>query len=130
MQNNLTKTTGADFQPVGSIFFNLNHRKMNHVNLIGKMSSDPRFYELPSGRKIAQFTLSTNEFVLDENGDSKKKSHWHRVAAWGKWVQVLEELGTKGMELAIEGKLTTRFYERSGQKHFISEVEVNDLIIL
>lgn len=103
---------------------------MNHVNLIGKMSSDPRFYELPNGRRIAQFTLSTTETVLDENGNSKKKSHWHRVAAWGKWVKVLEELGTKGIDLAIEGKLTTRFYERQGQKHFISEVEVNDLILV
>jgi hypothetical protein len=34
------------------------------------------------------------------------------------------------MELAIEGKLTTRFYQRGGEKRFISEVEVNDLIIM
>jgi single-strand DNA-binding protein len=103
---------------------------MNHVNLIGKMTSTPRYYELPSGRKIAQFTMSTSETVLDEEGNSKKKSNWHRISAWGRWVQVLEELSQEDMELAIEGKLTTRFFEKSGKKHAISEVEVNDLIIL
>lgn len=103
---------------------------MNHVNLIGKMTSTPRVYELPSGKKIAQFTMSTNEDYLDENGNTKRKNHWHRMAAWGRWVQVLEELGQVGTEVAIEGKLTTRFYEKSGERRFISEVEVNDLVIL
>lgn len=103
---------------------------MNHVNLIGKLASSPRYYELPNGRKVAQFIMSTNEVYLDEKGKTKRKSNQHRVAAWGKWVQVLEQLGNVGMELAIEGKLTSRFYDRSGEKHFISEVEVNDLIIL
>jgi hypothetical protein len=34
------------------------------------------------------------------------------------------------MEVAVEGKLTTRFYDKGGEKRFISEVEVNDLVIL
>jgi single-strand DNA-binding protein len=114
----------------GSRFLHEKRRNMNHVNLIGKMSSSPKYYELPNGRRVAQFILSTNEVYLDEHGKTKKKSHQHRMAAWGKWVQVLEQLGNVGMELAIEGKLISRFYERSGEKHFVSEVEINDLIIL
>lgn len=120
----------AEKPPHGSIFFTTKHIKMNHVNLIGKLSSAPRFYILPSGRKVAQFTLSTKETFLDEEGNTKNKSHWHRISAWGRWTQVLEELGSVGMEMAIEGKLTTRFYQKSGEKRFISEVEVNDLIIM
>jgi single-strand DNA-binding protein len=103
---------------------------MNHVNLIGKLTSSPRYYELPSGRKVAQFTMSTKETYLDENGETKTKNHWHRISAWGRWTRVMEELANVGMELAVEGKLTTRFYQKSGEKRFISEVEVNDLIIL
>ena len=132
MQSNLTNNQGVGQvnHPSGSIFFNIIHRKMNHVNLIGKMTSTPRFYELPSGRKVAQFTMSTNETYLDEAGNTKKKNHWHRMSAWGRWVQVLEELCSEGMEIAVEGKLTTRFYMKGVEKRFISEVEVNDLIIL
>jgi single-strand DNA-binding protein len=120
----------AEKPPHGSLFFTTKHIKMNHVNLIGKLTSAPRFYILPSGRKVAQFTMATKETFLDEEGNTKNKSHWHRISAWGRWTQVLEELGTVGMEMAIEGKLTTRFYQKSGEKRFISEVEVNDLIIM
>jgi single-strand DNA-binding protein len=103
---------------------------MNHVNLIGKVCSTPRIVELSNGRKIAQFTMSTKEMYLDEHGDTKTRSNWHRLTAWGKWVRVLEELGKEGMDLAVEGKLVTRFYQNKGEKKFISEVEINDLIIL
>lgn len=103
---------------------------MNHVNLIGKLTSKPRFYELPNGRKIAQFTMSTDETFLDDEGNTKKKNHWHRMSAWGRWVQVLEELGTTGLPIAVEGKLISRFYQKGGEKRYISEVEVNDLIIM
>ena len=103
---------------------------MNHVNLIGKVSSIPKVVELANGRKIAQFTMSTKEMYLDETGKTKIRSNWHRLTAWGRWVQVLEELGIVGMDLAVEGKLVTRFYKDNGARKCISEVEVNDLIIL
>lgn len=103
---------------------------MNHVNLIGKMCSTPKIVELENGRKIAKFSMATNEMVLTPEGNTQKRTQWHRLTAWGKWVKVLEELGVNGMELAIEGKLTTRFYQQNGVKRCVSEVEINDLVIL
>jgi single-strand DNA-binding protein len=103
---------------------------MNHVNLIGKICSAPRIVELENGRKIAKFSMSTKEMILTENGNSKTRNQWHRITAWGKWVRILEEFATNGMDLAVEGKLITRFYHNNGKRKCISEVEVNDLIIL
>jgi single-strand DNA-binding protein len=74
--------------------------------------------------------MSTKEMYLDEKGNTKTRSNWHRLTAWGKWVKVLEELGKEGMDLAVEGKLVTRFYNAGGAKKFVSEVEINDLVIL
>lgn len=104
---------------------------MNHVNLIGKISSDPKVICLGNGKKIAQFSMSTQETYLDSSGNVKKKNQWHRISAWGNWVSVLEELGEKGLSLAVEGKLVSRFYkDQAGDRKLITEVEVNDLIIL
>ena len=104
---------------------------MNHVNLIGKMCSTPKFVELKNGKKLVQFTMSTNETFLDAEGKAQTKKQWHKLFAWGKWVKVLEELGTEGMNLAIEGRLTSRFYKSpTGDRKHFSEVEINDLIIL
>lgn len=103
---------------------------MNHVNLIGKVSSAPKVIELNNGRKLAQFTMSTKELYLNEKGETKTRSNWHKLVAWGRWVNVLEELGTVGMDLAVEGKLVTRFYHEANKRKSSTEVEVNDLIIL
>lgn len=124
------RRAGIGIPATGSIFFTTKHYRMNHVNLIGKMTTQPRFYVLPNGRKLAQFTMSTKDTYLDEEGNTRSKDHWHRICAWGRWTQILEELSDVGMEMAIEGKLTTRFYQKGGERHFISEVEVNDLVIL
>jgi single-strand DNA-binding protein len=104
---------------------------MNHVNLIGKISSAPKVLELENGRKIAQFSLSTSEVYLDGDGNKKERKHWHRISAWGKWVSVLEKFGEKGLKLAIEGRLVSRFYKgKTGDRRFVVEVEVNDLILM
>lgn len=76
-------------------------KKMNHVNLIGKLNSAPKIVELSTGRKIAQFTLTTSETILNADGSAKNRSSWHRITAWGKWVKVLEEFGNAGIELAV-----------------------------
>jgi single-stranded DNA-binding protein len=34
-------------------------KQMNHVNLIGKVSSTPKIMELSNGRRIAKFTEAT-----------------------------------------------------------------------
>ena len=104
---------------------------MNHVNLIGKISSEPKVVQLTNGKKIAQFSMSTQETYLDASGNTKIRKQWHRVSAWGRWVSILEELGEKGLNLAIEGRLISRFYNAStGERKFVTEVEVNDLVLL
>jgi single-strand DNA-binding protein len=103
---------------------------MNYVNLVGKMSSNPKVLELQDGKKIAQFTMSTKEPYLDKDGNSKFRKNWHRVTAWGRWVQVLEVLGQEGIGLAIEGRLVSRFYNQGGERKHHTEVEINDLVIL
>lgn len=104
---------------------------MNHVNLIGRINSTPKVTELDNGKRIVRFTLTTSETILDEDGNQKIVKHWHRLTAWGKWVQVLESMYTRGSGVAIEGKLNSRYYfNPKGERQFISVVEVNDLVFL
>lgn len=103
---------------------------MNHVNIIGKMTTKPRYYETPNGRTIARFTVATKETILDDTGNPTEITDWHRVTAWGNWVKVLQEFATTGMDLAVEGKLKTKYFAKNGIKNIISEVEANDIIII
>ena len=59
------------------------------------------------------------------------KQDWHRVTAFGRWATILEELCRKGVNIAVEGRLVSRFYKmETGERKMFSEIEVNDLIIL
>lgn len=104
---------------------------MNYVNLIGKMSSEPKMFDLENGKKIVNFSLKTEETYIDKDGNAKKRSQWHRISAWGKWTGVIQEFGTKGMNMAVEGRLISRFYKTpKGEKRIVTEIEVNDLVLL
>lgn len=104
--------------------------EINYVNLIGTLTSTPKAVKLENGKRVVKFSLSTKETYLDKNGQSVSDTCWHRLSAWGKWVPILEELTFKGMALAIEGRLKSRFYHHNGKRQSYTEIEVNDLIIL
>ena len=56
---------------------------------------------------------------------------WHKLVVWGKQAEVAEKYLKKGMEIAIEGKLTNRSYEdKNGETHFVSEIVVSDILML
>ena len=103
---------------------------MNYVTLIGKARSAARFIELDNGKKVVKFTMSTKETYFDEKGKSKSRDTWHTLTAWGNWIKVLEELELKGTNLAIEGKIVSRFYKAGGIPKLISEIEINDLTLI
>ncbi|MEY5002062.1 MAG: hypothetical protein RLZZ211_2098 [Bacteroidota bacterium] len=103
---------------------------MNHVNLIGYMTAEARHVQLEDGKQLMRFTLATKEQFLDADGIMRQRSQWHLLSAWGRWAKVVEEFGAKGVHLAIEGKLVGRFYRFGGQRRFVTEVEINDLVVL
>lgn len=103
---------------------------MNHVNLIGKVGAAPTIATRENGKKVARFYLSTNEHYCDSDGKTKTRSNNHRITAWGRWIPIIEEYGLEGSRLAIEGRLINRFYHSNGKSTCITEVEVNDLIIM
>ena len=103
----------------------------NKVQLIGNLGNDPEIITLESGKKLAKFSLATNESYKDASGEKQTKTDWHNLVAWGKTADIIEKYITKGKEIAIEGKLSTRSYEtKEGENRYVTEVIVNELLML
>jgi single-strand DNA-binding protein len=103
----------------------------NKVQLIGNLGNDPEIITLESGKKLAKFSLATNESYKDASGQKIDKVEWHNLVAWNKTAEIVEKYVTKGKEVAIEGKLTSRSYEtKEGEKRYITEIVVNELLML
>ena len=103
----------------------------NKVQLIGNLGSDPEVLTLASGRKLAKFSMATNESYKDNKGTRQTNTHWHQVVAWGKTAELIEAYLGKCKEVAIEGKLTTRSWEDpQGNKRYATEVICNHVLLL
>lgn len=103
----------------------------NKVQLIGNLGNDPEIVTLESGKKLAKFSIATNESYKNNKGERVTDTQWHNVVAWGKTAEIIESFVTKGKEVAIEGKLTTRSWEdKDGQKRYTTEIVCNELLML
>jgi len=103
----------------------------NKVQLIGNVGQEPEVKTLGEGKKVANITLATNDYYINDKGDKVEQTEWHRVTAWGKVAEIIEKYVTKGKEIAIEGKLTYRNYDdKDGIKRYVTEVVANDILLL
>lgn len=103
----------------------------NKVQLIGNVGREPEIVNLESGKKLAKFSVATNESYKNGNGERITDTQWHNIVAWGKTAELVEKYVNKGKEVGVEGKLTSRSWEdKDGEKRYITEVVCNELLLL
>jgi single-strand DNA-binding protein len=84
---------------------------VNKVIVIGNLGRDPEVRSLPSGQNVANLSLATTAQFKDRKGDQQKRTEWHRVVAFGKLADNCQRFLSKGRQVYVEGRLTTRQYE-------------------
>ncbi|MEQ6124359.1 single-stranded DNA-binding protein [Pseudotenacibaculum sp. MALMAid0570] len=103
----------------------------NRVQLIGNLGNEPEVITLDSGKKLAKFSIATNETYRNAKGEKVTDTQWHNVIAWNKTAEIIEKYVQKGNEVIVEGKLTSRSYDtKEGEKRYITEVVCNELLML
>lgn len=103
----------------------------NKVQLIGNLGNAPEVKTLDAGKKMARFSIATNESYRNAKGEKITETQWHNIIAWGKVAELAEKYLTKGKEVMIEGKLVNRNYtDKQGNKKYITEVQMSELLLL
>ena len=103
----------------------------NKASLIGRLGVQPEVVNLDSGKKLARFTLATNENYKNKNGEWQSITQWHTINAWGKLAELVQKLLTKGQEIVVEGKLVNQSYEnKNGEKRYTTIVEASEFLVL
>ena len=102
----------------------------NSVQLIGRLGNEPEVRAFESGKKMATFSLATNETYFNNQGEKVTDTQWHNIVVWGKKVDIVESYLNKGQEIALQGKLINRSYEKDGVRKFITEISLNELLMM
>ena len=101
------------------------------MQLIGNLGQDPEVKELNGGKKVAKFSLATNETYRNKAGEKVTDTQWHNLVAWGKTADIIGKYLKKGSEVAVEGKLLNRNYtDKEGVKRYVTEIQISELLML
>jgi single-strand DNA-binding protein len=97
-------------------------RGVNKVILIGHLGKDPEVQTFEGGRMLAKFTLATTESYKDKTGTKVEKTEWHNISMWGVQADIAQKYLRKGTPIYLEGKISTREYEKDGVKKYFTEI--------
>ncbi|HON53185.1 MAG TPA: single-stranded DNA-binding protein [Bacteroidales bacterium] len=103
---------------------------INKVILVGNVGADPEIRFISEGVITGRIKLATSETYLDKNKERVTKTEWHNVVVWNSLAKTAETYVKKGMQLYIEGKISTRSYEKDGETKYVTEIIASEMKFL
>ncbi|OGI84040.1 single-stranded DNA-binding protein [Candidatus Nomurabacteria bacterium RIFCSPLOWO2_01_FULL_36_10b] len=97
---------------------------LNKAFIAGNLTRDPELKSLPSGQKVASFSLATNRFWKDaKTGEKKEATDYHNIVVFGRQAETTAQYLHKGSSALVEGRMQTRSWDGpDGQKKYRTEV--------
>lgn len=104
---------------------------MNKIMLMGTLGRDPEIKFLPSGTKVANISLATDESYKDKNSGQKVEvTEWHSITVFGGLCDVIEKYLKKGSRAYFEGKNKTEKYQKDGIDRWSTKVIATEMQML
>ena len=105
---------------------------LNRATLIGHVGKDPEVKTLESGVKAGNFTLATTEkgYTLQNGTVVPDRTEWHNIVVWRGLAELAEKWIAKGSQIYVEGKITTRSWEKDSVKFYRTEIVAENIQLL
>lgn len=95
---------------------------LNRATIIGNLTRDPELKSIPSGVKVASFSVATNRVWYDQNKQRQEATDYHNIVSFGKQAETIAQYMKKGSSIYVEGRLQTRSWEQDGKKNYRTEI--------
>lgn len=103
----------------------------NSITLIGNLGSAPSTTKMPNGRSATEFSLATNDYFRDKNGDRQTRTEWHKIKAYGKLAEVFDQHLMKGSQVCIAGALRyNKWIDKHDQVRVTAEIVADSFTFL
>lgn len=98
---------------------------MNSVQLLGRLTRDPDVRYADSGSTIAKFSLAVDRRFKQEGGET---ADFINCIAFGKTAEFIEKYFTKGLKIALNGRIQIGSYtNKDNVKVFTTDVVVENV---
>ena len=104
---------------------------MNKIIVIGHLGRDPEMRYTPNGQAVTSFSVASSRRYTTSAGEQREETEWFNVSAWGKLGETCNQYLSKGRQVYVEGRLSSRTYEgRDGQTRVSIDIFLNDVQFL
>jgi len=105
---------------------------INKAILVGNVGKDPEVRYLDSGIAVATITLATTErgYTLANGTTVPDRTEWHNIVAWRGLAEIAEKYIKKGSQIYVEGKISTRKWEKDGIARYSTEIVAESIELL
>lgn len=102
---------------------------INKCIFIGNVGGDPEVKQVGDA-KVANFNIGVTKTWKDKGGEKQTKTEWVRLVAWRGLAEVAEKYVRKGQQVYVEGEMETRSYEKEGQTHYTTTINLDTMKLL
>jgi len=101
---------------------------MNDLNMcqfIGRLVKDPEVRYSTEGTAMCTFTLACGW-----KSKAKEGTEFVRIVAYQKLAEIIGKYMKKGSQMYVAGRMTTRSYDKDGEKRYSTEVVADTMQML
>ena len=103
---------------------------INHVSITGNLTREPELRSTAGGTDVLSFGIAVNDRRKNASGQWEDVPNFFECVTFGNRATALSDILTKGMKVAIAGKLHYSSWEKDGQKHSKVDIIANEIELM
>lgn len=98
---------------------------LNMCQFIGRLVKDPEVRYSSEGTAMCSLTLACGW-----KSKAKEGTEFVRIVAYQRLAEIIGEYMKKGSQMYVAGRMTTRSYDKDGEKRYSTEIVATDMQML
>lgn len=104
---------------------------INHVSITGNLTRAPELRATQGGTPVLSFGIAVNDRRKNQQtGQWEDEPNFFECVTFGNRATALSDILTKGMKVAIAGKLHYSSWEKDGQKRSKVDIIANEIELM
>lgn len=103
---------------------------VNQVAVTGNLTRSPELRATQGGTAVLSFGIAVNDRRKNASGQWEDVPNFFECVTFGNRATALSDILTKGMKVAVAGKLHYSSWEKDGQKHSKVDIIANDVELM
>ena len=95
---------------------------LNHVTIMGRLCADPELRYTQNDVAVTSFRIAVERDYTNQDGE--RETDFYDVTAWRNTAEFICEYFSKGRMIALDGRLTTQYWEDRDGNNRVSVIIV------